>query len=240
MPRSLALWRGSTPAVTPRVLLFVAAFAQEFSGFLKRCNDVNILKLPVHWARSGTFRGEPFLAVANGAGAARASAAISAAEARAIINIGFCGALEPSLRIAEVFIADRVNGEDINLPRSSPAAMRGTLASIDHVVQSADEKRRLRETGAMAVEMEARGALQRARTLGVPFYSIRVVSDLATETLHCDFNRALRDDGRISIARLSVEALTHPFTCLPELLRLRNRSVMASERLGEFLARCEF
>ena len=52
---------------------------------------------------------------------------------------------------------------------------------IDHVAQTADEKRRLRAGGASAVEMEAGGVAERARARDVPFYCVRVVTDLADE-----------------------------------------------------------
>ncbi len=224
----------------PNVLLFVGAMPREFTGLLQRCTDVRRERLPVHWARSGQFRGRPMVAIANGAGPKRAYAAVAGPDLQAVCNIGFCGALDPAMRVADVFVATHVNGEAIQLPRSSPPSLRGPLASIDHVARTADEKARLFADGAMAVEMEAAGALKRAQSLNVPFYSIRVVSDLAEETLYCDFNRALRDDGRVQVTRLAVEALMRPFTCLPELLRLARRAAVASERLGEFLASCEF
>ncbi len=226
--------------VTPEVLLFVGALPREFTGLLKHCTNVRKENLPVHWARSGELNGTPLLAIANGAGPKRAYAAIAGPDLRAVCNIGFCGALDPALSVAQVVVATCVNGAEIEQPRSRIAAISGHLASIDHVARSAEEKRALWETGAIAVEMEAWGALQAARALRVPFYSVRVVSDSAKETLHCDFNRALRDDGRVNVARLAAQAVMHPFTCLPELLRLGSRSALASERLGEFLAGCEF
>jgi nucleoside phosphorylase len=224
----------------PEVLLFVGAVPQEFTGLLKRCADVRRERLPVHWARSGLFRGRPMVAIANGAGPKRAYAAVAGPDLQAVCNIGFCGALDPAMRVADIFVATQVNGEPVSRPRSSNASFAGPLASIDHVARTAAEKSGLHSAGAMAVEMEAAGALKRAQALNVPFYSVRVVSDLAGETLHCDFNRALRDDGRVGMARLAAEAVMGPFTCLPELLRLARRAALASERLGEFLASCEF
>lgn len=222
------------------VLLFVGAVPQEFTGLLKRCAEVRREDLPVHWARSGLFQNRPMVAIANGAGPKRAYAAVAGPDLQAVCSIGFCGALDPAMRVADIFVATTVNGEVISRPRSLHASFEGALTSIDHVARTAAEKASLYAAGGMAVEMEAAGALKRAQALKVPFYSVRVVSDLAQETLHCDFNRALRDDGRIGITRLAAEATMRPFTCLPELLRLARRASVASERLGEFLASCEF
>jgi nucleoside phosphorylase len=222
------------------VLLFVGALPQEFTGLLKRCTAVRTERLPVHWARSGLLQNRPILAIANGVGARQAYAAVAGPDLELVCNIGFCGALDPALRIADIVVATHVNGEEIRVPHASNAAIRGPLASIDHVAQSAVEKAALRSTGAIAVEMEAAGALKRTQALGVPFYSVRAVSDLAEETLRSNFNRALREDGRVRTSELAFQALMHPFTCLPELIRLGRRSAFASERLGEFLAACEF
>jgi nucleoside phosphorylase len=220
--------------------LFVAADPREFTGFLKRCSNLRPEKLTVHWATSGTFQGKPMLAIANGMGFHRAYAAVMGLRLEMVCNIGFCGALDPALRVADVFVATHVNGQPIGRPRSPLPAAAGPLASIDHVARTAAEKRELYQSGALAVEMEAAGALKHARALGVPFFSVRAVSDLAGETLHCDFQRAVRDDGTIDIIRLAVQAVSRPFTCGPELIRLGRRAVLASERLGEFLASCEF
>jgi nucleoside phosphorylase len=207
---------------------------------LKRCTNPRRERLPVHWAVSGTFQGKPMLAVANGAGAQRAYAAILPDRLEFICSIGYCGALDPALTAAGIFVATHINGEPIPQPRSSMAFASGPLASIDHIARTAQEKSDLHAAGAMAVEMEASGALARARELQIPCFAVRAVTDLANETLHCDFQRALRDDGTISVARLAVEAVRRPFTCGAELIRLGRRSVSASERLGEFLASCEF
>lgn len=222
------------------MLLFVGAVPQEFTGFLKHCRNVRSESLPVRWARSGLLNGKPVLAIANGAGPKRAFAAVAGPDLEAVCNIGFCGALDPALSVGDIFVASSVNGEPVQTPRAPCAAISGPLASIDHVARTAEEKRSLFEAGSKAVEMEAAGALKRTQLFGIPFFSVRVVSDLANETLKCDFNRVLRDDGSIDILGLAVQAARGPFTCLPELLRLRSRSVLASERLGEFLAGCEF
>ena len=207
---------------------------------LKRATNARREHLPVHCAWSGTLRNRPFVAVANGAGPRRAYAAVGGPGVEAVCNLGFCGGLDSSFQAADIFVAARVNGEEVCRPRSPLAHRTGSMASVDHVVRTAAEKRSLFDSGFLAVEMEAAGALSRAKSLGLPFYSIRAVSDLAGETLNCDFHRALRDDGTIDVKNLAVQVLARPLTCLPELIRLGKRAALASERLGEFIASCEF
>ncbi len=222
------------------MILFLASVPLELKGLLKRCDTLRREKLPVQWAISGMFRGRPMVAVANGAGIARAYAAVGGPDLEMVCNLGLCGALDPELRVGDVVAATEVGGEPSLAPASSPRCTRGALVTADHVVRSPLEKRSLRLLGGVAVDMEARGARKRATELGVPFYAVKCVSDLADEELHCDFNRALRDDGKIDTVRLAVDALRRPFTCLPELLRLGKRAALCSEKLGEFVASCEF
>ncbi len=114
------------------------------------------------------------------------------------------------------------------------------MASISHIARTAAEKRNLRATGASIVEMEAAGAARAAEDLGLPFYCIRAVSDLAGEDFENDFNAALKSDGRFSTMRLVTGALASPRKRFGELLRLKQRTEVASKNLGDFLADCTF
>ncbi|HTQ29793.1 MAG TPA: hypothetical protein VMI53_01165 [Opitutaceae bacterium] len=219
-------------------LLFIAADQREFTGFLTHWRHVEPLPLPVHWARSGQWKGREVYAVANGAGADRAFAAILLApKSAAICNIGFCGALDDKLAVGDIVIGTRIDSNGRTWFPAVPAgaeAARGFVASIDHVAQTAAEKRNLQAAGASIVEMEAAGVARAAEDLNVPFYCIRAVSDLAGETFATDFNAALRPDGRFSTARLVMQLN------LKELLRLRQRTEIASKKLGDFLAATDF
>lgn len=223
--------------------MFLASTALEFRGFVKRCRQVRAEPLSVVWARSAVFQSRPILMLANGAGAGRAYAAIEAARHRnpaLICNVGFCGALDPHLKIGEIVVASSTNGDATLVPRSLGPHVTGSLACVDHVVEKVREKGELREAGFTAVDMESAGALRRARELGIPFYAIKAVSDLASQELRCDYNRVLRDDGSIDLVKLSLQAVARPFTCLPDLIRFGNNALFAAERIGEFLAGCEF
>ena len=188
------------------------------------------------------------LLVANGAGARRAATALDAAAAvfqpDAVVSTGFCGALDPALALADVVVATSVVSADRrfgSLPVSTASAHHsGVVCSIDRVAQTAEEKGRLRAGGGIAVEMEAAGVAARAEARGLPFYCIRVVTDLAGDTMANDFNAALRADGHFDTMVILREALRRPLARLPELCRLRQRSVRAACVLGDFFADCRF
>jgi uridine phosphorylase len=225
-------------------LLFIAAEPRECLPFVARWESSRPAGLPVHWARQGVWRGSEVLAIANGAGADRARAAVRAAPSpSAVCNIGFCGSLDEALAPGDVLVAHSVRqGERTwlaSLPQC-PAAKSGMLITVARIVQTAREKRELALTGALAVEMEAAGVASASEDLNIPFYCIRAVSDLSGEDFANDFNSCLMPDGRFNVIRLVTMAFLNPVNRFGELIRLSQRTALASNNLGEFLAGCSF
>ncbi|MBZ5724129.1 MAG: hypothetical protein LAP87_03965 [Acidobacteriia bacterium] len=227
-------------------LLVVAADRMECRGILARAQRQCPAAVRADWARLVRLGGHEILLVANGVGAKRAAAAVDAAiesfRPDAIVSTGFCGALAPELAVGDVVVGTAIAGADRNYP-GRPVASRlahhsGTVCSIDHVARSAEEKRRLGGGGAIAVEMEAAGVAARAQALGLPFYCVRSVTDLAGETMVNDFNSALRSDGHFDTMVILTRILQQPSRRLPELFRLRKRCRRAAHTLGEFFADC--
>ena len=198
------------------------------------------------------FRGMPRLPdwrmKANGVGANHAAAAVDAAldesPADAVISAGFCGALEPAMQVGDIVVGTEVLSGTRRFPARLPgctaAHHKGVVASIDHIARTAAEKTELRASGAVAVEMEAAGVAERAAARNVPFYCIKVVTDLAGEDMANDFNSALRPDGHFATMDILRSSLRQPSIRIPELLRLRKRCARAALLLGEFIADCRF
>ena len=224
-------------------ILMVAADPMEFTGVLRHAGDMKSLSLAADWVRAVHLGNHQVVLVANGAGARRAAFAVEAAwaafPAEAVVSVGFCGALAPELEVADVVVGTSIATGSGTFTALHPAAGRphhmGVVRSIDHVVQTSAEKRSLHASGAAAVEMEAAGVAERARTLGLPFYCVRAVTDLAAEDLSNDFNRALRPDGHFATMDILRGTLRSPLVRVPELIRLRNRCVR-----GDFIADCRF
>jgi adenosylhomocysteine nucleosidase len=220
----------------------------EFTGVLERADGADAERLPVDWARSARLGDHLLLMAANGVGSARAAAAVDAAveafHPEGVVSAGFCGALDPALDIAAVVVGACIAAGDRRysaLPVTSAAPHRvGTVCSIDHVARTAEEKKQLRATGAVAVEMEAAGVAARAQCHGLPFYCVRTVTDLAGENMANDFNAALRPDGHFATINILGNCVCHPMDRLPELIRLRRRCARASRTLGEFFVDCRF
>ena len=226
-------------------LAFIAAEPRELAGFLPYVENLEPAQLPVHWSRRANWKTHDVLLIANGAGPVQSAAAAKACDsATAIINAGFCGALDLDLKIGEVIVADKVFFStqmfDCRSVTTSVRFRQGAICSSARIVATAGEKANLRLTGAIAVEMEAGGIVPYAQERGLPFFCVRTVSDLADESFSNDFNAALGPDGRYRLGRLIGSALMQPHRRFPELIRLKQRCDLAALRLGEFLDSCSF
>ncbi len=229
-------------------LLLVASDPMEFRGIVSHASEVRRTSLESEWARTIRLGANELLLVANGAGARRAPAAAEAAlkafQPDAIASIGFCGALAPELAVADIVVATEVIDGEARYTaapiESRRPHHRGVVCTSARVVQSAAERRNLRTTGAAVVEMEAFAVAGCARIHNLPFYCIKVVTDLAGETMLNDFNRALREDGHFDTIVLLQGTFRQPFARIAELLRLRGRCVLSARAMGDFIADCRF
>jgi adenosylhomocysteine nucleosidase len=228
----------------------IAAEPREFSGLLAHATRVEAVRTRASYACRARIGGRAWVLVADGPGPLRAAAAARVAlelgPVSAMVSTGFCGGLDPALKVGDVFVADDVMGEgDRHWAARAAGAGGGTtpsgrLLSRDRVVISADEKSALYRTlGARAVEMEAAAVAQAAEDEGVPFYCVRVVSDSASDTLPLDFNLYRSPSGRFSRGRIIGAALARPWS-FRGLMRLNADSLRATRSLGDFLVHCSF
>ena len=211
----------------------VAAEAREFEGILKRAGNVRALPWPAAaFSREIVSNNRRWLLVANGPGPRLVDHALQTRpDADRVVSIGFCGALDPTLRIGDIVVSGEVPEE------LGASFVQGDVLSVDRVAITATEKGELRaSTQAAVVEMESAAVARKAREWEMPFGCVRVVSDIANENLPLDFNRYRDADGRFNRTRIALAALGHPFTVLPGLIRLDRNCRLAAERLGEFLA----
>jgi adenosylhomocysteine nucleosidase len=232
------------------LLVFVAAEAREFQGVLRHAERVVRLDWPVDFARSARLNGRAVVLVANGPGPKLAGEAVDSLkehqEVEGLVSIGFCGALDPALKPADIVVAHA-----LSVPRSHscerPACVSalphhtGILLSLDHVVTTSTEKSALyQKTNATAVEMESSAVVARATAWSVPFYAIKAVTDTAQESFPLDFNLLRDPAGRFSRTRILAAALRRPTTSFPALLNLNQRCNTAAKALGDFIADSRF
>jgi adenosylhomocysteine nucleosidase len=172
--------------------------------------------------------------------------------ARAVLGIGFAGALSPSLRADDLVIAREVRGVDREGESyaSSPALLSaagqvridglhfGTTITVDKVVGEASAKRELAAFLAQGeigcVDMESSAVARACGERGLPFLIVRSITDLLNEDLPIDFNRCRAADGRVSAQRVIMAALARPQS-FKGLLELKRRSDGCAERLAAFV-----
>jgi 4-hydroxy-3-methylbut-2-enyl diphosphate reductase len=127
--------------------------------------------------------------IRTGAGPARSQASalrLVGSPDSALAVAGVCGAVDPELRPGDVIVASELQGgkgtRKLTNPEALVDALRalgttaqlGPIRSEDHIVRKA-EREHLRETGAIAVDMESRWLAEAAGER--PFTVLRVVVD---------------------------------------------------------------
>jgi len=194
----------------------------------------------------------------TGEGAANAErsvgASLDAEMPRAVLSIGFAGALSQLLQEGDLLVASECRSISNGVFEASPglleAARRiqgdaavarfGVTLMVDDVVCQAEGKSRLATTLGHdvigCVDMESSAVARVCAERGVPFLSARCITDLFTEDLPVDFNRCRRADGTISNWKVLALALRRPAS-FKALLELRRRSVVCSEKLATFVRR---
>ncbi len=157
--------------------------------------------------REVVFEGRSLLIVRCGIGPEKASKAVQALDAKpsAIFTVGTAGALVPGLKKRELIVAcETVDGDqpdsvlqcsgglvsaltDACKKESRPFRV-GRLATVRAAVFHRSDRERLQQlTGCDAVDMETHSIALEADRLGVPFTSLRVVSDEITAPPLPDF-----------------------------------------------------
>ena len=251
MTRSEEPSSGFDATVTADVdtILVVAAEGRELAGLIRRCERLMRLPWPLRFARAGRLNGRSLVMVAGGAGPRLAGRAMETAgcymKFDALVSAGTCGALDPALSAGDVFVATHVDAPGggcypARLPGCDRRHATGRLVSIDRVVRTAEEKRKLRKDGAGAVEMEACAVAVQAGKWDIPLFCIKAVLDESHEELLLDYNAARDTDGRITTPHILAAAVRRPLRFGPELWKLRCRSRNAAAVLGDFLANCRF
>jgi adenosylhomocysteine nucleosidase len=238
-------------------ILFVAAEALELIPLAERLTGRRPLKWPLDYAEEGVWQGKRYLLVANGPGprlaaqcvevAVRATtiADLSSSRLEAVVSVGLCGGLVPSLQPFDIVVGSEVLELGSNrMFTCNPVEFDGTvttgrITSGNRVIVTPAEKQQLVPSGGVAVEMEAAGVAEKTTSVNLPFCCIKVVSDGLNEGFVMDFNSMRTTEGRFSRGKIVGYALTHP-SVIPRLLGLRRRSRKAAGALGAFVASCRF
>ena len=229
-------------------IAIIGAIKDEIAGIKKEMRITNNLRWPTGNAFAGTWRDAPIVLVRSGMGCDRARRALAEIAGKytlkRIISIGYAGALDPSLKVGDVVVADQVvyyetlksYSLDGELLGTMPEVARGTLLTVDQVVATPPEKKALREKySAVAVDMETFALAEETQARNLPFASVRAITDTADQEL-IDCSHLVEADGEVSKLKAGWHVLTHPGD-LKGMIDLGKHAKTATASLTEFLGR---
>ncbi len=229
-------------------IAIIGAIKDEIAGIKKEMRITNNLRWPTGNAFAGTWRDVPIVLVRSGMGCDRARRALAEIAGKytlkRIISIGYAGALDPSLKVGDVVVADQVvyyetlksYSLDGELLGTMPEVARGTLLTVDQVVATPPEKKALREKySAVAVDMETFALAEETQARNLPFASVRAITDTADQEL-IDCSHLVEADGEVSKLKAGWHVLTHPGD-LKGMIDLGKHAKTATASLTEFLGR---
>jgi adenosylhomocysteine nucleosidase len=216
-------------------LAIVAALEREVSALIKGCRRVQ----QDYEGRSFIFfERDDTVAVCGGIGAdaaRRAAEAVIALYRPTIVqSVGFAGALNAEMRVAEIFtpavVIDARDGS-----RTEIEGGIGTLVTFMEVASAAQKSNLAQAYGAQAVDMEAAAVAAAAHAHGIKFGAIKVISDeLTFELPHTA--RFIDAQGRFRTATFALFAALRPWLW-PRVAILASNSRKASQALGQHLER---
>jgi adenosylhomocysteine nucleosidase len=96
----------------------------------------------------------------------------------------------------------------------------------------AEKALRFRETGCIAVDMEAAIVRPHSQSAGVPLLHIRAISDTAAEALPERMTDWINDVGVPRMAQVTADLAFHPHL-IPAMIRIGNNSRIAARRLAQ-------
>jgi adenosylhomocysteine nucleosidase len=170
--------------------------------------------------------------------------------ARAVLSIGFAGALSSSLQIGDLVVANDIHDSkekpDANLLSAArqvqidaPVRFGVALTSNEILWQAESKRATARSLGANEigfVDMESTAIARVCGKRGVPFLIARSITDVLDEDLPLDFNQYRDSDGRVDAKKVVRAALLRP-AAFKGLFELRRRSKLCAERMAEFVQR---
>jgi adenosylhomocysteine nucleosidase len=154
-----------------------------------------------------------------------------------VLTCGFAGGLNPDLKLGEVVFEVQSPESKVQSQLLAAGAKPAKFYCADRIATTTAEKKKLRvETGADAVEMESWAIHAVCRERGIPYATVRVISDTANEDLPLDFNQLAKSDKNLHYGKLAVAIIKSPGK-IGGLLRLQKKTRLAAEQLANVLGK---
>ena len=151
-----------------------------------------------------------------------------------VLSVGFAGALDPALQVADVVEPRTVINAGDGV-RTDTGAGHGALISYVAVASKAQKEKLGKAFGASVVDMEAAAVAQGAQARGVQFGALKAVSDEAGFAMPA-MERFITADGHFLGARFALHVVVHP-NMWKAAVRLARNSSRASQALSGAILR---
>ena len=221
----------SVAVARPRIAI-LAALPREVAPLVRGWSA------PVVSRREGTrlWENDRAIVVCAGMGRDRVTRAFELAESRgplrSVISVGYAGALHEGLKLDSVYwpstVIDGGTGE-----RFACEDGEGILVTADHVVGRDEKSKLAAQWNADLVDMEAATVARLAKMQGLPFRTVRAVSDPVDENLP-DLSRFTDVRGGFRSASFAMYVALHPWL-IPTTVRLGRQSARASHAIAAAL-----
>lgn len=228
-------------------IAFVAAVPMELGAFLERCQRVRKYSGASFVFRGGLYDQIRIAVVESGMGFARArratQALIDAHSPAWVISAGFCGGLQPGIKVGDIVMANSivdVHGHefvvDLQVPADPAHGLHvGRVVTTDEMVRLVKDKQALAEKHqALAVDMESLAVAQVCRDTKTRFLVVRAVTDDLSADLPPEVLSVVGSTGSMRIGA-AVGALWKRPGSYKDLWQLREAANKAAERLATFL-----
>lgn len=201
---------------------------------------------------AGMFAGKSVILAVSGEGPTVARAAtlnlLDALQPNWIVASGFATGLCDDLRRGQIIMPNRLLAEgrneleigfriDPEVAASTPGLHVGRLLSVDRLVRTPEERRRLAELhAAFACDCESAAVAEACRERGTRFLAIRVVSDTVDDRLPPDVEALIGQTTLAGKLGATAGTLFHRPKAAQDLWKMRDSATRASDRLANFLA----
>jgi adenosylhomocysteine nucleosidase len=240
---------GEAAPLGPCEIAFIFALNAESGALTDLLESSTYAKCPTFVERAGLLDGRPVVVAEVGVGAeaaARGTAdCLALHKPKWVVSAGFAGGLAEGLNKGHILMADELvdpsgnvleTGLKIDRSSLSPSLHVGRLLTVDHLIREPDEKRSLaQQHNAVACDMESFAVAEVCRQVGVPFFSVRVISDTVDDRLPIEIEKLLTEKSLAGRLGTAAGAILNRFSAIGDMWRLYEDALKCSKRLANFL-----
>ncbi|MEQ8787541.1 MAG: hypothetical protein RIC55_14655 [Pirellulaceae bacterium] len=237
--------------IPPCDVLVVFALGVESGGLVDRLEESTTLGGQSFREHSGQLGGQRVVVIESGVGrkaAARATDdAIALHKPAWVVSAGFAAGLREGLKRGQIVMADHLRDEPggdwsvgfkiaPEAAAATPGLHVGRLLTVDRLVRTRKEKRRLgEEFDAIALDMETTAVAEVCQRRQVRLLSVRVISDTVDDELPREIERLMRQQTLAGQLGAAAGAIIGRPSSVKDMWKLRDDAFKASERLATFL-----